>query len=66
MRVRACLFVLRSGTYAFDRRERPHFVFGDASDPHRITAFTTAVSYSADDGRAQDACYTLLQPVNTH
>jgi len=48
--------------YAFHRRERPHFVFGDTADPHRITALTTAVSYGEDG--ASDACYTLLQPVN--
>ena len=48
--------------YSFRRRERPHFVFGDSSAPHRITALTTAVSYG-DDGDS-DASYTLLQPVN--
>lgn len=50
------------GVYSFHRRERPHFVFGDASAPHRITALTTAVSYG-DDGE-KDACFTLLQRVN--
>jgi hypothetical protein len=50
------------GHYAFHRRERPHFVFGDASAPHRITALTTAVSYG-DQGDS-DACFTLLQPVH--
>jgi hypothetical protein len=50
------------GVYSFHRRERPHFTFGDASAPHRITALTTAVSYG-DDGKS-DACFTLLQDVN--
>jgi hypothetical protein len=50
-------------TYTFHRRERPHFVFGDAANPHRITALTTAVSFGDDND--QDSCYTLLQPVNT-
>ncbi len=50
------------GIYSFHRRERPHFVFGDASAPHTITALTTAVSYG-DDGDT-DACFTLLQGVN--
>ena len=47
--------------YSFHRRERPHFVFGDLSDPHRITALTTAVKYGEAGDR--DASYTLLQPV---
>eukprot|EP00729_Bicosta_minor_P010939 gene10939-11093_t len=51
---------LNGQNYSFHRRERPHFVFGDASNPHRITALTTAVTYG-DDGMG-DACYTLLQP----
>ena len=50
------------GGYSFRRRERPHFVFGDAADPHRITALTTAVSYGEEGD--SDACYTLLQPVS--
>jgi len=55
--------------YKFSRRERPHFVFGDRTDPFKITALTTGVQYgphapiSAD---GEDACFTLLQPVSLH
>lgn len=52
-------------SYSFKRRERPHFVFGDLGNPHRITALTTGVAF--EDGTAEgdgDACYTLYQPVN--
>jgi hypothetical protein len=54
-------------SYSFSRRERPHLVFGDLQDPFRITALTTGVQYGAGSPIAkdgQDACFTLLQPVN--
>ena len=49
-------------TYAFSRRERPHFVFRD----NTIVALTTSVQTPGPvslDG--QDASYTLLQKVRT-
>lgn len=55
-------------SYAFSRRERPHFVFGDPRAPRRITALTTGVQYGPGSPLArpgEDACYTLLQPVVT-
>ena len=56
-----------SYTYRFSRRERPHLVFGDAAAPTRITALTTGVQFgegSPTYAPGQDACFTLLQPVN--
>ena len=53
-------------TYYFSRRERPHLVFGDPSDPHKVTGLTTGVQYgphSPISVPGEDACYTLFQPV---
>ena len=53
-------------TYEFSRRERPHLVFGDPTDPYLITGLTTGVQYGEGAPifhTGQDACYTLLQPV---
>ena len=41
-------------------------MFGDAEHPHRITALTTGVQYGVGSpvySKGQDACFTLLQPV---
>ena len=52
--------------YSFSRRERPHLVFGDPHDAHRITALTTGVQFGSKapvSVKGEDACYTLLQEV---
>ena len=53
-------------SYAFSRRERPHFIFGDPGSPTTITHLSTGVQYGPHapisvDG--EDATFTLLQPV---
>ena len=50
------------GQYAFYRRERPHFVFGDANHPTRITALTTAVRFHATND--DDLIYFHTSPMN--
>ena len=53
-------------SYAFSRRERPHLVFANASNPFQITALSTGVQYGAGSPIAregEDACYTLIQGV---
>jgi hypothetical protein len=55
-------------SYDFSRRERPHLVFGNPSDPFEITALTTGVQFGEGSPvyvPGQDACYTVLQPVKT-
>lgn len=54
--------------YEFSRRERPHLLFTDPRNPHRITGLTTGVMYGPSapitpPAGGEDACYTLLQPV---
>lgn len=49
--------------FVFSRRERPHFVFGDSTDPYTITHLSTSVQ--TGNGKSKgDACYTHIQPVN--
>lgn len=53
-------------SYAFSRRERPHLIFADKSDPFRITGLSTGVQYGSGSPIAragEDACFTLVQPV---
>ena len=47
-------------------QRRPHLVFGDGSQPFKITGVTSGVQYGEGSPIAeagQDACYTLYQPV---
>ena len=59
---------VKTSSYSFSRRERPHLVFADPTDPFTITALTSGVQFGAHSPisvSGEDACYTLLQPVST-
>ena len=56
---------LPSSSFVFSRRERPHLIFGDPTNPGKITHLSTGVQFGPEPyySPGQDACFTLVQPV---